>query len=197
MLLAAVCHDGSQLALAGAHAAVPELCNILDHTATPLRQAENQFLHWPHVECPTCHCRAKFSLPLLCHPWVLTVVSSGSQIKVASLGLAEQQAHQLSGADGSLQCNGQFDDMHASPLGKEEGTCGCSPGASEMASRLPTQQEIQHMNELDLSINLGYVLVSGCGCVSAERERHFPSSILPLSSRHSGRLLCHYCTMLV
>lgn len=118
-----------------------------------------------------------FSFPLLCHPLVLIVVSSGLQNEVPNLGLAEQQAPQLSGADDSLQCNEQFDHMHASSVNEEEGASGCSPGVAEMASRPPTQQEIQHMDELDLSINLGSLLGPGDSWM-VEEEDHLELSHL-------------------
>lgn len=131
-----------------------------------------------------------FPLPLLCHPLVLIVVSPGLQSEVPSLGLAEQQAPQLSGADDSLQCDEQFDDMHASSLDTEEGACGCSPGASEMASRLPTQQEIQHMDELDLTINLGSLLGPGDSWMVEEEDQLDLSHLEPhqATAANSGSL---------
>ena len=103
--------------------------------------------------------------------WFDNYVSSGLQSMVPSLGSTEQQAPQLSSADDSLQRNEEFDDMHASSLDHEEGPSGCSPGDSEMASRLPTQQEIQHMDELDLSINLGSLLGPGDGWMVEEEDQ--------------------------
>ena len=58
--------------------------------------------------------------------------------------------------------------MCASSLDHEEGPSSSSPGVSEMASRPPTQQEIQHMDELDLSINLGSLLGPGDGWMQEE-----------------------------
>lgn len=104
-------------------------------------------------------------------PFASYTFSSGLQSEVPSLGLAEQEAPQLSGANDSLQCNEQVDDMHASSLDEEEGTSRCSPGVSEMASRLPTQQEIQHMDELDLSINLGSLLGPGDSWMVEEEDQ--------------------------
>ena len=80
---------------------------------------------------------------------------------VPSQESAEQQAPQLVSAVDSLQCNEEFDDVCASSLDHEKGPNDCSPGACEMASRPPTQQEIQHMDDLDLSINLGSLLGPG------------------------------------
>ena len=90
---------------------------------------------------------------------------------VPSLESAQQQAPQLSSAEGSLHSNEELDDMHASSLDHEEGPNGCSPGVSEMASRLPTQQEIQHMDELDLSINLGSLLGPGDSWMVEEEDQ--------------------------
>lgn len=61
--------------------------------------------------------------------------------------------------------------MCASSLDHEEGPSSSSPGMSEMASRPPTQQEIQHMDELDLSINLGSLLGPGDGWMQEEEEQ--------------------------
>ena len=106
------------------------------------------------------------------HPRPPTL-SSGLQSIVQGLESAEQHAeeegfaHQLSCDDDSLQCNEECDDVHASSLDQDEDTSGCSPGVS----RPPTQQEIQQMDELDLSINLGSLLGPGDSWMGDEEDQ--------------------------
>ena len=59
----------------------------------------------------------------------------------------------------AFQCTEGFDSIHDDPCHSSAADAALtSPKGSAMGSRLPTQQEIQHMDELDLSVNLGALL---------------------------------------
>lgn len=144
---------------------LPELCNLRSSHCKAMWQSLCRSLTLLHVLHMLC------LPPRYCVILIITSVSSGLQSMVPTLGLAEQQAPHISSADDSLQCNAECDDMHASSLDHEEGASGCSTGVSEMASRPPTQQEIQHMDELDLSINLGSLLGPGDNWMVEEEDQ--------------------------
>lgn len=80
---------------------------------------------------------------------------------IPSLEASGQQAPQLPSGNSPLQCNQEFDDVHASASDHLGCAMGGTPGVCGLPTRPPTQQEIQHMDDLDLSINLGSLLGPG------------------------------------
>lgn len=94
-------------------------------------------------------------------PDVYATVSSDLQSIIPSLESPEQQAPHLPCGQDLLQGNEAFDEVYAAASDQEQGPMGGSPGVHGLPSRPPTQQEIQHMDELDLSVNLGSLLGPG------------------------------------
>ena len=106
---------------------------------------------------------------------------------VAGLPMA-QQATANNSAAASLQCTEEFDDMDASADSQAQRSLGGSPTGCGLASRPPSQQEIQHMDELDLSINLGSLLGPDDSWIADDDDQLRSLEALPGSDATGGSL---------
>ena len=77
-----------------------------------------------------------------------------------SLALEEQKEPETASGQ-TLQCSEDFDDLSAGCLEPQSCMLLGPKVGSGVAARPPTKQEIQNMDELDLSINLGSLLGHG------------------------------------
>lgn len=89
------------------------------------------------------------------------------------MGLAKQSALENS-ATASLQCTEDSNEVDAPASSLDcqaQDSTANSPAGSGLASRPPTQQEIQQMDDLDLSINLGSLLGPGESWIADDEDQ--------------------------